>query len=330
MTTGGWKLLPPRALGALVIVGVVATATPARAQLAGDIVKGQYGLAAGTQAPVGLTVSGWAYDYYSTTIKGPDGNALPVSGHLNMLAVPGANVWWVAPWKILGGHYGAVVSLWGTMPQVDSPRFGTSSTYGFGDMYLQPLQLGWNTTYVDAIAGVGLYIPTGRYSPGANNNTGQGQWGVEPSAGFTVWSDPKHHFNLSTQVFYDFYSERRGTLPLTGTHLKTGNILTLMGGLGYQFMGGGFNVGVPYFVQWKVTDDTVPTGFGLVLPAIVAAKDWSAGMGAQVDFNWNASNGVQLQWLQSLGGANTSDGSTFFLVYNHVFYVSGKPPPASQ
>src|SRR5262249_29872117 len=155
--------------------------------------------------------------------------------------------------------------------------------------------------------GAALYIPTGRYSPGANNNTGQGQWGVELSAGFTVWSDPKHHFNLSTQAFYDFYSERRGTVPLTGTHLKTGDILTLMGGLGYQFMGGGFNVGVPYFVQWKVTDDTVPTGFGLVLPAIVAAKDWSAGLGAEIDFNWNPRNGVQLRWLQALGGKNTSD-----------------------
>ena len=139
-----------------------------------------------------------------------------------------------------------------------------------------------------------------------------------------LWFDAKHHFNLSTQAFYDIYSERRGTVPGTDTHLKTGNILTLQGGLGYQFLGGGFNVGVPYFVQWKITDDTIPTGFGVVLPGIAAAKDWNAGLGAEIDFNWNTTNGVQLRWLQGIGGKNTSNGSTFFLVYNHVFKPAGK------
>ena len=62
----------------------------------------------------------------------------------------------------------------------------------------------------------------------------------------------------------------------------------------------------------------------MVLPNIVAAKDWSAGLGAEVDFNWNATNGVQLRWLQGLGGKNTSNGSTFFLVYNHVFKPASK------
>ncbi len=306
--------------GAFVVAVLLAMAAPARAQLAGDIVRGQYGLTAGTQAPEGLVLSAWAFDYYASTIKGPNGNTVPTSGHLNTLAIPGLNLWWVSPWKVLGANYGAVLSLWGITPTVDAPRLGTTnSTYGFGDMYIKPVELGWHTTYVDAIAGVAFWLPTGRYSPGANDNTGQGQWGIEPSAGVTVWSDPKHHVNLSTQVFYDIYSERRGTVPLTGTHLKTGDILTLQGGLGYQFLGGGFNIGVPYFVQWKITEDTVPTGFGLVLPGIVAAKDWNAGVGVEVDLYWNTSNGVTVRWVQGIGGKNTSDGSTVFLTYNHVF-----------
>ena len=63
-----------RAASAFIIAALLAIAAPARAQLAGDIVRGQYGLAAGTQAPEGLVLSGWAYDYYTSTIKGPDGN----------------------------------------------------------------------------------------------------------------------------------------------------------------------------------------------------------------------------------------------------------------
>jgi len=40
----------------------------------------------------------------------------------------------------------------------------------------------------------------------------------------------------------------------------------------------------------------------VVLPNIVAAKDWSAGLGAEVDFNWNATNGVTLRWVQGNRG----------------------------
>ena len=81
----------------------------------------------------------------------------------------------------MGASFGAVLSMWGTFPVVDAPRVGMSrSTYGFGDMYIKPFELGWHAPWVDAIAGIAFWIPTGRYSPGANNNTGQGQWGFIP------------------------------------------------------------------------------------------------------------------------------------------------------
>ena len=67
----------------LIIAAGIALAAPARAQLAGDIVRGQYGLTAGTQAPEGFALSAWAYNYYTSTIKGHNGNTLPTSGHLN-------------------------------------------------------------------------------------------------------------------------------------------------------------------------------------------------------------------------------------------------------
>ena len=44
----------------------------------------------------------------------------------------------------------------------------------------------------------------------------------------------------------------------------------------------------------------------------------------KVDFNWNTTNGVTLRWLQGIGGKNTSNGSTFFFTYNHVFKPASK------
>jgi hypothetical protein len=73
-------------------VAVLVLSAPAQAQLAGDLLKGQTGLAAGTQAPEGLVLTGFVYDYYSTQLMGPVGEVLPTTGSLNVLAAPGLNL----------------------------------------------------------------------------------------------------------------------------------------------------------------------------------------------------------------------------------------------
>lgn len=314
-------------LGRALATAVLMAALPASAQLAGDVVKGQYGLAAGTQAPEGLVLTAWFYDYYSTQFVGPDGNVVQgTTGSLNVLAVPGVNAWYVSPLKILGANYGAVLSLWGSGNRAEFPRVNSNqSTYGFGDMWVKPVELGWHTTYVDVITGFALWIPTGRYTLGANNNTGQGQWGYEFSLGATLWFDKGHHFNFSTQALYDIYSPKKGgPIGPSNTQVQTGNVLYLGGGLGYQFLDGALNIGIPYFVQWKITEDTLPPGIGPILPGIQAAKDWDMGIGAEADFFWSTTDGVTLRFMQSFAGKNTSNGSTYFLTYNHIFYFGSK------
>lgn len=281
--------------------------------------------ASGTQAPVGLAVSGWLYDSYSWQLVGPSGHSLSTSASTNVLAVPGLAAWLVGPWDVLGGHYGAQLQLWGMTPTYDFPRLGkTASTYGFGDMYLKPAELGWHTPYVDVLAGFALWIPTGRYTIGANNNTGQGQWGYEFSAGATVWFDRGHHLNLATMALYDLYSSR-GTVTIgpTSTQLQTGDILYLQGGLGYALLDGGLTFGVPYFVQWKITEDTLPALGGPVLPGVQAGKSWAVGLGAEVDLYWSVSDGVVVRYVQGFSGANTTNGANFFAAYTHIFEVFG-------
>ncbi len=73
-----------------------------------------------------------------------------------------------------------------------------------------------------------------------------------------------------------------------------------------------------------MTEDTLPQGIGIVLPGIQTAKDWSVGLGAEADLFWSATDGVTLRFLQTFAGANTSNGSTYFIFYNHIFYFGGK------
>jgi hypothetical protein len=323
-----------RVLFAVALFGapMLIASRPARAQLSGDLIRGQYGLASGTQPPEGLVVSPFVYDYRAGTIVGPGGRDVPTSGSFNTFS-PGLSLWWVSPLKVLGAHYGAQASVGLTSSAVEAPRFDASqSSFGFGDTYVKPFELGWHTTYVDANVGFGLYIPTGRYAPGGSDNSGQGQWDYEFSAGGTLWPDKGHHLNLATQAFFDLFSHRRGEVGPSHTELKTGDILALQGGLGYAFLDGGLNVGVPYFVQWTLTEDTLPPGVGgPILPGLQAAKAWSIGVGAEVDFNWSKSDGVTARWLQGFAGQNTTNGATFFLFYNHAFqFTSDKPPPPSM
>ncbi|HJY86247.1 MAG TPA: transporter [Candidatus Acidoferrales bacterium] len=317
-----------KGLRGLFFIGSIFAAGSARAQLSGTLANGQYGLQAGTQASESLVVSAFVYDFVATSIVGPNGNTLGGSGSSNVLAAPGLNLWWVTPLKILGANYAVALAMWGSSSSIDYPRLDvTTSSYGFGDMYFKPFELGWHTTYVDAISGFGLYFPTGRYTPGANNNSGLGQWGYEFSAGATAWFDKKHSFNLATLALYDLYSPKTGgPVGPQQTNLQTGNTFSLQGGLGYQMLGGGLNVGIPFFLQWKVTEDTLPPGTlpAGVLAQIQGAKSFSVGLGAEAALFWSETDGIDLRWVQSFAGKNTADGPTFFVFYNHLFYFTKK------
>lgn len=137
------------------------------------------------------------------------------------------------------------------------------SGLGFSDMYVQPLQLGWHKKRYDALAGYGLYMPTGRFTAGASDNHGLGMWSHELSAGATVYLDEKKQWHAATNAYYNIQSH------IKGTNRKAGNVLSLEGGVGRTFCSGLCNVGVDYYTQWKVTDDTFPNVPQALLVSIV-------------------------------------------------------------
>ena len=303
------------------VVALLLVAGSARAELTGNLPRGQYGLTAGTQIPTGLAVAPLLYNFHPTSVVDPSGDSVPSSGSFNTLAAPALNIWWVSPWKILGGTYGAALTLWGTAPMAEFPKIGglSSTSYGLGDSYLKPFELGWHTTHVDTITGVAFYIPTGRYTPGASDNTGEGQWGAQVSGGATVWFDHARHVNAATLAYVDVYAPKSAKVDASNVRLHTGSILGMQGGVGYQFWRGAFNVGIPYFFERKLSEDTLPPGAGKVLPGISAAKSWSVGTGLEGGFYWGQSSAVVLRWLQGVAGSNTTLGSTVFLTFSYVF-----------
>jgi hypothetical protein len=254
-----------------IIAGGLCLPRPAAAQLNGFNIKGDQGLKAGSQAPPGVYYGAPLYWYGTDTIKNRDGRSFSTTGDLDMfLGGPLLNV--VTPKKLLGGNYGFMAVLPFANVRVELPRLDNDPGPGISDLYVQPVNVGWHTDRVDVLAGYGFFAPTGRYAAGADDNTGLGMWGHEVFAGTTVFFDEKKSWHAATTTALEFHSGKHDSDAHVGT------LLTLEGGFGRDFLMGAARMGLAYYAQWKLTDDTL-TG----LPAlIVRGKNRVAGLGPEV------------------------------------------------
>ena len=257
---------------ALMVVGCLCLLPrPAAAQLNGFNIKGDQGLKAGTQAPPGVYYGAPFYWYGTDTIKNQDGRTFSTTGELNMfLGGPLVNV--VTTKKVLGGRYGFMAVLPFANVRVELPRLDDNPSPGMSDMYIQPFNLGWHTNRADVLAGYGFFTPTGRYAAGANDNTGLGMWGHEVFAGTTVFFDEKKAWHAATTGALEFHSGKQES------DAEAGTLLTLEGGFGRDFLMGAARIGLVYYAQWKLTDDTLTGLPGLILQG----KNRVAGLGPEI------------------------------------------------
>ncbi len=208
---------------------------------------GLVGLMAGTQPAPGFYVTLPAYwRLNDISLYGSQGNEIAknVTADLSVWALPVITV--VTPWKILGANYGASYTQWITNGVLNvaalsvQPRIG----YGFGDIYVQPVILGWHTTHADVTAAYGFFAPTGSQGHGFN------MWTNEIAFGTTLYADQGKKFNVSTMMYYDINQKKNNQ------DIKVGDILTLDGGAAFAFFKGAAHAGAAYSAQWKVTPDS--------------------------------------------------------------------------
>ena len=241
------QTIPSRLVFLLLLFVFIGATQSASAQLNIPVVRGDVGLQSGTQPGPGVYFSGLVYFYDAHEIIDKDGtrfNRVSLDQYL-----PAAAITYVSKKKFLGGTYAASIVLPVVNATINTPQSAIQTGLGYSDTYVQPLQLGWHKKRYDALVGYGLFIPTGSFTAGAENNHGLGMWSHELSAGATVYLDEKKQWHAATNAYYNIQSH------IKGTDRKAGNVLSLEGGLGHAFCSGLCNVGVDYYTQWKVTDD---------------------------------------------------------------------------
>ncbi|HEX8030748.1 MAG TPA: transporter [Vicinamibacterales bacterium] len=295
------------ALVLIIVTGCLCLARPAAAQLNGFNIKGDQGLKTGSQAPPGIYYGAPFYWYGTETVKDGEGRTFSTTGDLDMF-LGGPLVSVVTTKKLFGGNVGFTAVLPIANVRVELPRLDNDPASGVSDIYIQPINLGWHATRADAIVGYGFFAPTGRYTAGADDNTGLGMWGHEVVAGTTVFLDENKSWHAATTGALEFHSGKKDSDAQVGT------LLTLEGGFGRDFLTGAARVGLAYYAQWKMTDDTL-TG----LPSVILRDQHRvAAIGPEVSVPIATRQTVygfltaRYQW--EVGARTTTQGDAFNLL----------------
>ena len=295
---------PARAVAAVVAILLLMPADTA-AQLNGQNIKGDVGLKSGSQAPPGAYVAIPLYFYTADAVKNRDGNEF-LTGNLDA-AVFGVALNVVTSTRLLGANYGFLVALpWANNRVQGVEDFDSNPGTGLTDVFIQPINLGWHQPRADFTAAYGLYLPTGRYEHGAENNTGLGMWAHEILLGTTVYVNPQRTIHAATTATFTFQSEK------ADSDTRVGNIVNLEGGVGADFIGGGLTAGLAYYGTFKLTDDR----FDGVLPSVlIRGRNRVWGLGPEVTLaiaaNKTVYGFVTVRYQWEIGARTTTEGAAW-------------------
>ncbi|HEY4162047.1 MAG TPA: transporter [Dongiaceae bacterium] len=311
-------------LGSLIALGLsLAAADPARGGEIGHFTAPladirDYAM----PAKPGFYFKEYDYYYHTNTFKDRHGDKvsnidLPRGGRVHVDAdvdifVLAPTFMWVSKWEILGAHYGAYIIPTFGNSSVDASLttirdFGVhsdESSFGVGDMYVEPIWLGWTLKNWDFAVGYGFYAPIGQYNSGDTDNVGLGFWTNQFQGSVAWYPNENRGTALVAAVTYEINSK------IEGQHLTPGQRLNVNLGADQMLPLGqsGFllDVGVGLYGQWQITDDT---GSDAVDPNV---HDQVYGVGPQLGLTylpWNAA--ATAKWQHEFEAENRFEGENF-------------------
>jgi hypothetical protein len=272
------------------ILFVLTAAFVSDAQQKGQYVPGQYGLNAGVviMPPPGFTVANLDLNYSANALKNSRGTALPVKGTYSFWVVE--NMFLYAPaHKFLGARFSSLAMVnWANgslTADVQSAQFGINAGgVGLSDTWVQPVNFGWHLPRVDTWVGYAFVAPTGKFSPGATNNTGSGYWGNNLGSGTTFYVTKNKATQMNLATNWELHGTKRGTNIIPGQAFTQewgiGQIIPVKKDLSKLLQ-----AGVIGYDQWQVTANRGATAnfpyysmhaIGLQTNFIIPAKGFAA------------------------------------------------------
>ena len=226
---------------------VVLSSATADAQQLGYKLLGSAGIDAGVQPPPGVAIIDRVLNYKSTELRGRHGEVVPIDGldiNATGMALGAALTTEV--------KHETFLTLAFALPlariNVSSDRPDASiNGFGFADMFVQPLRVGWRHPHFDVATAYNVYVPTGKFEP-RGGGVGAGHWTHQLSLGGALFSDTTRTNRASAMASYDINTRKRGI------DIRRGNVIQIQGGAGVG-VAKVLTIGVASFALWQVTAD---------------------------------------------------------------------------
>ena len=240
----------------LAIVVSVGLSQAAEAQIRGVYPTGMNATNAGVTPGSGFTYSNLFIFNARDESKGSNGEV--VATGTNAVMIDLNTFVWVSRWTLLGGaKLSATASPLVSNNSLASDTAGQlSAGGGFGDFFVQPFILGWQTDRIGLRTAYGVLAPTGRFHAEASDNVGSGYWTHAPSVGTTIYLTRDQTTTLSAFHMYEFHTVQAGTDIHPG---QTANIDYSVARTLRINEETRLHLAVVGYGQWQTTDKTGPT-----------------------------------------------------------------------
>ena len=252
----------------------------------------------------------YTYNYGTTQINDANGNridsitidppglTLDVDVDVDLYAIAPTFIW-VSDWKILGAKYGAYVNLTLANSSVGAAlntvegdgRSIDTSQFDIGDIFVQPLWLGWSLAHFDFALGYGFYAPSGRYSTmtvdtllgpiktTSPDNIGLGFWTHQIGGGASWYPWAHQATAVALGMTYEIHQKKEGfdITPGQNFTLNYGISQFLPLNKGESLL---LEIGPKGYSSWQITDDT---GSDVIDPSV---HDQVHGVGGQLGITY--------------------------------------------
>lgn len=329
--------------GCIALILSVFAAGTAHAQH-GDWLLGSFAFEGASQPPQGVYYTN-LFDYYHVSGSGfaTSGEAAcgthgkacvggTFSGSGNMdLFVDAHVITWTSPFKMLGGTYGAnvivpfaiidasgaatvepVLEVAGGSFGLPSAGGGSGSTKGsIGDIYVEPVNMGWHFKYFDATLASGFFAPSGPYNSGARLNVGFGHWTGVFGLGGVAYADAAHTWSLSIYAHYLLYASQIGRDYTLGDEVPfewaAGKTIDVNGDIVKKA-----TIGAVGYAQWQVTNNSIDAN-----PTSAAGRQAVEQLSSTKEQIYAAGPGItlltkyglySLRWYEEFGGQSAPSG----------------------
>lgn len=284
------------------------------AQDLGHRIPGAVGIDAGTQSAPGLSILYRLLSYEANKSRDRNGNLLPIEGlDLDALANSFGLSLTLKPRRApyLTASIAAPISritVNSTNPLVGVDRFG------FGDIYVVPIKVGWRWPHADLVTSYAFYAPTGHFSLSGEKGVSSGEWTHQLSLGGAgFWGSARQ--NRASALASYFISQKKRGIDIT-----RGNILQIQGGAGAVVFSP-VTLGVAFYALWQTTDDR---GKDLP-PALRGARDRVYGLGPEAVATIAAiRTRIDLRYEWDFGVRSRPQGSVFTI---GLSFVAWRPHP---